>query len=107
MNATTSTFSHITSFPATLYQYVSAAFTSRFSYVQIPHIKLKAEHQALVLWNVAKIGWTYWEGWRDGKKGVEVAEAAKGKKRKGRKKNRKLGRGSRVVGRGNYTVVFQ
>ncbi|KAF2025093.1 hypothetical protein EK21DRAFT_77280, partial [Setomelanomma holmii] len=34
----------------------------------IPHIKLKAEHQALLLFHIVKYALTYWEGWRDGKK---------------------------------------
>lgn len=90
---------------------IPSAVASRFSYVQVPHIKLKAEHQALVLFHLIKIVLAYWEGWRDGKRKRrrkdDGGEAKKRKKRRGGK-----GRGKRkgekvreVVGK-RYTVVF-
>ena len=118
MNATTSAFETLTSLPSTLFRHASAALSSRFSYVQVPHIKLKAEHQALVLFHIGKICLTYWEGWRDGKRKEkgETEEWKKGRRKKrnsrahsGRTENGKAGRGimGRVVGRGKYTIVFQ
>jgi hypothetical protein len=111
MNATSSTFTHIASIPATLYQSASA-LTSRFSYVQVPHIKLKAEHQAMVIWHLFKIGATYWQGWRDGKKGGQTEETVERDgmvTQRDRRKRRKAngGKWRRVVGKGKYTVVFQ
>jgi hypothetical protein len=111
MNATSTTFTHIASIPATLYQSASA-LTSRFSYIQVPHIKLKAEHQAMVIWHLVKMGMTYWQGWRDGKKGGQAGEAVGRDSRVtrgGRPKRRKANGGKRrkVVGKGKYTVVFQ
>jgi hypothetical protein len=97
----------------TVYHTASATITSalsRFSYVQVPHIKLKAEHQALVLFHIVKICLAYWEGWRDGRRN------GKDEKREGRKrgegtiiksKSKQRGRRSRVVGKEKYTVVFQ
>jgi hypothetical protein len=88
-----------------LYQSARSSLASRFTYVQIPHIKLKAEHQALVLFHVIKFFLAYWEGWKDGKKDKGKKEVRKkgGKGKKGRYGRRKIG----VMGRGKYTVVFQ
>jgi hypothetical protein len=86
---------------------------SRFSYVQVPHIKLKSEHQALVLFHMVKICLAYWEGWRDGRRNGKDKKR-EGNKRRNRErssmkksKSRNRGRKSRVVGRRKYTVVFQ
>jgi hypothetical protein len=100
----------------TAYNTAGATLTSalsRFSYVQVPHIKLKAEHQTLVLFHIVKICLAYWEGWRDGRRNGkdEEGEERKGSKRERssmkKSKSRNRGRKSRVVGRGKYTVVFQ
>jgi hypothetical protein len=101
----------------TFYHTASSALSStvsRFSYVQVPHIKLKAEHQALVLFHIVKICLAYWEGWRDGKrngnegKGNSKRKRASEKEEGRRKKNSKeRGRKSKVVGQRKYTVVFQ
>ena len=118
MNATTTLLSNLASLPSALFHHTSAALSSRFSYVQVPHIKLKAEHQALVLFHIAKICLTYWEGWRDGKRNEkgEPGESKKRRKKKrnsrahsGRREDGRAGRGimGRVVGRGKYTIVFQ
>ncbi|KAF2825505.1 hypothetical protein CC86DRAFT_44029 [Ophiobolus disseminans] len=117
MNSTSTLFSHLLTLPTTLFHHL----TTRFTYVQVPHIKLKAEHQALVLFHIVKIGLAYWEGWRDGrrdeKRGKDVIEGRgnkgqeggerKGRSRDGRERNReRKGYGRRVVGKGKYTVVF-
>jgi hypothetical protein len=100
MNATSNTLQ-------TLYQTARSTLASRFTYVQTPHIKLKAEHQALVLFHIVKFLLAYWEGWKDGKKDKgkreERKKRSKGKMGGYRRKKRKYG----VVGRGKYTVVFQ
>lgn len=79
-----------------------ASALPRFTYVQMPHIKLKAEHQALVLFHIVKIALAYWEGWRDGsrqrREKNEVGE-------KGRSRGKRHAR--RFAGKGKYTVVFQ
>jgi hypothetical protein len=101
MNATSNTFQ-------ILYQTARSTLASRFTYVQIPHIKLKAEHQALVLFHIVKFFLAYWEGWRDGvtqKRGGKKKDENKDKgdmRKKGWRRKREG-----VVGRGKYTVVFQ
>jgi hypothetical protein len=85
----------------TLLRSAGTAILNRFSYVHIPHIKLKAEHQALVLFHIVKIGLAYWEGWRDGKKIKD------GGREKNQVRRKKKGKRRRVAQRGKYTVVFQ
>jgi hypothetical protein len=113
MNTITSAFAYLTSTPLALFQNATQAFTSRFTYVQVPHIKLKAEHQALVLFHIVKIALAYWEGWRDGRKNEashkeeeEDAREESGKEKRRKRKARKV-KQRKVVGRGKYTVVFQ
>jgi hypothetical protein len=53
-NVATRTFAHLPTLPRTLFCMASNAISSRVSYMPIPHIKLKAEHQALVLFHVVK-----------------------------------------------------
>lgn len=109
MNTTIDALTNLTAIPLTLLR-TTANVLPRFSYVQVPHIKLKAEHQALVLFHIVKIGLAYWESWCDGKKNLkdeygiarEIKEDARRKKR-----GSKTRRGKRVVGKGKYTIVFQ
>jgi hypothetical protein len=82
-----------------------SAIASRVSFVHVPHIKLKAEHQALVLFHIVEIGLAYWEGWRDAKKTREGDAERETSRRKGKEKGKGRGRG--VVGKGKYTVVFR
>jgi hypothetical protein len=97
------TLANLTLLPLTLLRGASGAISTRFSYVHVPHIKLKAEHQALVLFHIVKIGLAYWEGWRDGKK----TNGEDGNRKKDTRKKRKSKRQIRVLGKGKYTVVFQ
>jgi hypothetical protein len=102
----------------TAYNTAGATITSalsRFSFVQVPHIKLKAEHHALVLFHIVKICLAYWEGWRDGRRNGkdEKKEGRKGRIRekssmkKSKSKSSNRGRKGRVIGKGKYTLVFQ
>jgi hypothetical protein len=106
MNATTNVVH-------TLYQATHSFLAPHFSLIRIPHIKLKAEHQALVLFHVVKFFLTYWEGWRDGmgKKRDGGRKESKhdegGGERRRRRRRRLRGSKGKVAGRGNYTVVFQ
>lgn len=90
--------------PASLFRSATNALPS-FSFVEIPHIKLKAEHQALVLFHIVKISLSYWEGWRDGRKNSQAGEVVQ-EQVNNRKKAKKKSKCRRVVGRGNYTVIF-
>jgi hypothetical protein len=101
------------------------------------HIKLKAEHQALVVFHVVGYLWSYWVWRREGKRragddeegredgslrGRTGLARGKGRKRSGRRE--RIGRGgkngrdgkngkqrARVdgggLGRGKYTIIFQ
>jgi hypothetical protein len=108
MNSTIIGLGSLSAIPVTLFRIATNALP--VLYVQIPHIKLKAEHQALVLFHIFKIGMAYWEGWREGKKNSkdeddsakEVKEEAKRKSRK-----RKEKRQNKIFMRGKYTVIFQ
>lgn len=91
--------------PATLLRSATNALPS-FSFVQVPHIKLKAEHQALVLFHIVKIALAYWSGWRDAQKNVQAGGRVKKQVPHPTKATKKSKR-SRVVGRGKYTVIFQ
>jgi hypothetical protein len=77
----------------------------------IPHIKLKAEHQALVLFHVVRHVAMYWERRRERKQNaVETKEDEKvavGRIARGQRKNKEKGQGRMVVARGRYTVVFR
>jgi hypothetical protein len=109
MNTIIDTLANLTAVPMTSLRTATNALPS-FSYIQVPHIKLKAEHQALVLFHIVKIGLAYWEGWRDGKKNGKAEEAEDGREEKKRTKKRypkRRERRNKVVGRGKYTVVFQ
>jgi hypothetical protein len=55
----------------------------------VPHIKPKAEHQAIVLFHIVKTGLAYWEGWRDGRKNGQAEEAVQEPDKKSRKKSEK------------------
>ncbi|KAH4003148.1 hypothetical protein HBI56_055920 [Parastagonospora nodorum] len=93
--------------PTSLFRGATNALPS-FSFVQVPHIKPEAEHQALVLFDMVKIGLAYREGWRDGRKNSSAREAVREPDKKSREKTRKnKTKGSRVIGRGKYTIVFQ
>jgi hypothetical protein len=108
MNSTIQGLGILSAIPITLF--CTATNALPISYVQIPHIKLKAEHQALVLFHIFKIGMAYREGWCDGKKNSkdedDSAEAVK--KEAKRKSIRKKGkRRTKIIMRGKYTVIFQ
>jgi hypothetical protein len=107
MNNTIDALVNFTAIPVALFR--TAADVLPISYVQIPHVKLKAEHQALVLWHIVKIGFAYWEGWRDGKKTKDSDDSTKkvNKEMKRKRRRIKAKRGNKIVMRGKYTVIFQ
>jgi uncharacterized protein YigA (DUF484 family) len=114
MNTTTTasrTFAHLPALSLTLFRMASHAISSRVSYMPIPHIKLKAEHQALVLFHVVRHVAMYWERRRERKQNaVETKEDEKvavGRIARGQRKNKEKGQGRMVVARGRYTVVFR
>lgn len=108
MNSTIQGLESLSVLPVTIFRTATNALP--ISYLQIPHIKLKAEHQALVLFHIFKIGMAYCEGWRDGKKNSkdEDDSAEEVKKEAKRKSRRKKGeRRTKIIMRGKYTVIFQ
>jgi hypothetical protein len=114
MNTTTTAscaFGHLPALPLTLFRMASHAISSRVSYIPIPHIKLKAEHQALVLFHVVRHVAMYWERRRDRKRNAVQTEeddkVAVGRIARGQRKSKEKGKGRRVVARGRYTVVFR
>lgn len=105
MNTTTAATSTIADISLKIIRGASSAARttlSRFSYYQVPHIKIKAEHQALLLFHILKIAFTYWASWRDGSRNKEEGEGANNRGKDGKRR-----RGRKVVGKGKYTVVFQ
>jgi hypothetical protein len=103
MNSTIIGLGSLSAIPVTLFRIATNALP--VSYVQIPHIKLKAEHQALVLFHIFKIGMAYWEGWREGKKNSkDEDDSAKEVKEEAKRKEK---RQNKIFMRGKYTVIFQ
>ncbi|KAH7066511.1 hypothetical protein FB567DRAFT_585606 [Paraphoma chrysanthemicola] len=125
MNTTIAAISHaltpILNVPVSILRTARTAISSRLIYVPMTHIKLKAEHQALVVLHVVGYVWRYWVGKRrveggrkDGSTGGKSGRRRK-KRRKGGEKNGRDGKGGRrrrrvdgrEVGRGKYTIIFQ
>jgi hypothetical protein len=108
MNTIIDTLANLTAVPMTSLRTATNALPN-FSYIQVPHIKLKAEHQALVLFHIVKVGLAYWEGWRDGRKNGNAEEAEDQREEKKWTKMRypkRRERRNKLARRGVYTVVY-
>jgi hypothetical protein len=107
-NNANDTFANVTSSPLSLFVIATSAISSRFSYVQIPHIKFKAEHQALVLFHIIKTGLAYWRGWLEGKRtDSRNKEKLELKRTRDRNRYRRRRIHDRVASSRKYTFVFQ
>jgi hypothetical protein len=93
-NTAAGTFASVTALTLSIFLIIRNVILSHFSYVQVPRIKLKVEHLALVLFYIIKIGLAHWKGWRDEKQkcgehreneehGIE-RDKSRGKKRRRR-----------------------